>query len=186
MDFGPFWLCPPSGPSGSFYLCSLKSDCMSGQIWPKQKKSWREGWWGDTDRLSLASVTSRGETCDFNPTGADLWSSGVCCLQAALASTEWFIWRHRAWSTARLGWDDLRKQSFWLKAHIIIIYSVLWTSCRHVSLLQKEQRYSLSHWWDSFHLQGRNIITEAGKNTQQFPEQQSCEDAHWFLICLTS
>lgn len=46
---GPRRLCPPTGPRAApYYLSSLTSDYMSGQLLPKQKESWRECG-GDTD-----------------------------------------------------------------------------------------------------------------------------------------
>lgn len=88
------------------------------------------------------SVASRGETCLRQVQTCGAPGSAACRLlsphRAEPSRAESDLSEGSVpGAPAGPGLDDLLKQSFRLKAHIIIIYSVLCTSCRHVSLLQR-------------------------------------------------
>lgn len=121
----PRWLCPPTGPAAApYYLSSLKSDCMSGQLCQNKRADENAvGILTDCRRCQSppeekpATFHKQVQTC--GPPGA------AACRQIWLlgAPGVWLIWRQRACSA-------LLRQSFWLKPHITVIYSVLCTSCR--------------------------------------------------------
>lgn len=81
----PRWLCPPTGPGAApYYLSSLKSDCMSGQLCQNKRRA-DENVVGILTDCRRCQSPPEEKTCDFPQTGADLWTSGSRRLQADLA-----------------------------------------------------------------------------------------------------